>query len=208
MPLGRSGRHSGGDWDDSGIHGHSRWLNRVWNLALDTVPPRTDPASAERIRRLTHQMVKKTTTDIEDFRFNTMLAAMMEFTNALAEERRADTPIDVGAWREAIETLVLCLAPLAPHITEELWQRLGKPYSVHTQTWPSWDDALAREETITLVVQVNGKVRDTIQVAPGLNQEDAQSLAHDSEKVAAHLEGKTLRKAIFVPDKLLNLVVG
>jgi leucyl-tRNA synthetase len=198
----------GGDWDDSGIQGHSRWLNRVWNLALDDVPAIEDSASEGRIRRLTHQMVKKTTADIEAFRFNTMLAAMMEFTNALAEERREHSSIDANAWREALECLVLCLAPLAPHITEELWQHLGKPYSVHRQNWPSWDDALARSETITLVVQVNGKVRDTIEVAPGLSQDEAQSLAHESEKVSAHVAGKTLRKTIFVPDKLLNLVVG
>ena len=109
----------GGDWDDAGIQGPSRWLHRVWNLALAPVDRADDPVSAARVRRRTHAMIKKVSDDVERFHFNTMIAAMMEFTNALARERDVG-PVDAGAWDEAIGALVLCLAPVAPHITEEL----------------------------------------------------------------------------------------
>ena len=197
----------GGDWDDSGIQGHSRWLNRVWNLTLEARPESSDAASAERLRRLTHKMIRKVSNDVEAFRFNTMLAAMMEFTNALAKERQTGA-LDGEAWSEAMEALVLCLAPSAPHMTEEIWERLGRTYSVHTHAWPSWDPALTEDETVTLIVQVNGKVRERIEVEPGLDEESARERAEASEKIAGYLAGKQVRRTIYVPDKLLNLVVS
>ncbi len=197
----------GGDWDDSGILGHSRWLNRAWQLVTGEQATTSDRAGAERIQRITHQMIRKVTADLESFRFNTALAAMMECTNALGKERDGG-PVDGEAWHEAIESLVLCLAPLAPHIGEELWQRLGRPYSVHQQTWPEWDPEIARDQSVTLVVQVNGKLRDRIEIEPGLDEAAALALAEASDNVRSHIEGKTTRKVIFVPDKLLNLVVG
>ena len=196
----------GGNWDDSGILGHSRWLNRTWQLAITEQSMTSDEASAQRVRRITHQMIRKVTTDLENFRFNTALAALMECTNALGKEREAGA-VDEKAWHEAIESLVLCLAPLAPHIGEELWQRLGKPYSVHGQTWPEWNAAIARETKTTLVVQVNGKLRDKIEIEPGLDQAAALALAEASDNVRSHIEGRTTDKVIFVPDRLLNLVV-
>ena len=197
----------GGDWDDSGILGHSRWLNRAWQLVTTEQATTSDEAGAERIRRITHQMIHKVTADLESFRFNTALAALMECTNALGKEREAG-PVDGDAWHEAIESLVLCLAPLAPHIGEELWQCLGRPYSVHSQTWPEWDAAIARATSATLVVQINGKLRDRIEIEPGLDEAAALALAEASDNVRSHIEGKTVRKVIFVPDKLLNLVVS
>ena len=134
-------------------------------------------------------MIRKVSTDVEAFRFNTMLAAMMEFTNALAKERQA-AAVDGEAWSEAMEALVLCLAPSAPHVTEEIWERLGQTYSVHTQAWPSWDPALTEDETVTLIVQVNGKVRERIEVEPGLDEESARERAEASEKIAGYLAGK------------------
>ena len=204
----------GGDWDDSSIQGHSRWLNRVWTLALsgparatDAAGDAGDAASAARIRRLTHGMIAKVSEDVAAFRFNTMLAAMMEFTNALAKQP-AGGPVDGEAWDEAITALVLCLAPAAPHITEELWQRLGRDGSVHAQAWPSYDAALLESDTVTLVVQVNGKVRAQLQAAAGLDAEAAQAAAAAATGVQRHLAGKTLRKVVHVPDRLVNFVVG
>ena len=197
----------GGDWDDSGILGHSRWLNRAWQLVTTAPPTSADGAGAQRIRRLTHQMVRKVTGDLKSFRFNTALAALMECTNALTKERDAG-PVDADAWSEAIESLVLCLAPLAPHIGEELWERMGRPYSVHSQTWPTWDLAIARDTSVTLVVQVNDKLRDRIEVELGLDEAAALAVAQASDNVRSHIEGKTTRKVIYVPDKLLNLVVS
>ncbi len=196
---------AGGDWDDSGISGQWRWLNRVWNLVLGEID--TGGNSADAIRRATHAMIGKVTDDIQRFRFNTMIAAMMEFTNEL-QDIRDRGPVDADAWREAIESLLLCLAPSAPHITEELWQRTGGSGSIHNQRWPRFDEALARAETITVVVQVNGKLRDKLELAPGTSQEDAESAARASSRVADQLNGKTLRRVIWVPDKLLNFVAN
>ena len=196
---------AGGDWDDSGISGQWRWLNRVWNLALGDVE--TGGGAADAIRRATHAMIGKVSGDIERFRFNTMIAAMMEFTNEL-QSIREQGPVDADAWREAIDSLLLCLAPSAPHITEELWQQTGHSGSVHEQRWPEYDEALAQAETVTVVVQVNGKLREKLALAPGSSQEDAESAARESARVADQLDGKTLRRVIWVPDKLLNFVAS
>ena len=198
---------AGGDWDDSGIAGQWRWLNRVWNLTLGEVERTTDAASSDALRRETHRMIQRVGADLERFRFNTMIAAMMEFTNALGAARDAG-PVDGAAWDEAIESLLLCLAPSAPFITEELWSRLGRDGSIHEQLWPDWDEELAREDTVTVVVQVNGKLRDKLELPAGADQAAAESAAQESERVAGQLAGKTLRRVIYVPDKLLNFVAN
>ena len=197
---------AGGDWDDSGIQGQWRWLNRVWQLALGDAAFAADANAAE-IRRETHAMIRKVSGDIERFRFNTMIAAMMEFTNALGRLREAG-PVDPEAWDEAIDALTLCLAPSAPHISEEIWSRRGREGSVHEQRWPEWDEQLARDETVTVVVQINGKVREKLALPPGVEQADAEAAARASERVAGQLAGKTLRRTIWVPDRLLNFVAN
>ena len=196
---------AGGDWDDSGISGQWRWLNRVWNLALDEVESGGDNANA--IRRATHAMIGKVSQYIERFRFNTMIASMMEFTNELQAIRERG-PVDENAWWEAIDSLLLCLAPSAPHITEELWRLRGGEGSVHEQSWPAFDETLAQAESVTVVVQINGKLRDRLSLPPGATQEAAESAARESERVADQLDGKTLRRVIWVPDKLLNFVAS
>ncbi len=203
---------SGGDWDDSGIQGHWRWLKRVWQLALGAPERGDDPGSAADIRRETHAMVRKVSHDIERFRFNTMISAMMEFTNALTRIRderiRAGGPVDADAWDEAIDALALCLAPAAPHITEELWSLRGRDGSVHEQAWPEWDDELARDESVTVIVQINGKVREKLSLAAGVAQAEAEAAARASERVSSQLAGKALRRTIWVPDRLLNFVAN
>jgi leucyl-tRNA synthetase len=111
------------------------------------------------------------------------------------------------AWQEAVRSLILMLAPSAPHIAEELWERIGGEYSVHQQEWPAWDEDKAADEVTTLVVQVNGKVRDRIQVPVDIGEEEARELALNSEKVKARTEGKRIVKAIYVPGRLVNVVV-
>lgn len=196
---------AGGDWDDSGISGQWRWLNRVWNLALSEVE--TAGGSADAIRRATHAMIGKVTQDLERFRFNTMIAAMMECTNELQAIRDRGS-VDETAWREAIDSLLLCLAPSAPHMTEELWRRLDNDGSVHEQSWPTYDESLAQAETVTVVVQVNGKLREKLTLVPGASQGDAESAARASERVADQLAGKIVRRVVWVPDKLLNFVAN
>jgi len=198
----------GGEWDDSGIAGVSRWLNRVWGLVLTPTKTvdRGNASAVRELRRLTHKTIRRVSEDVERFRFNTMVAALMEYTNYLTKAKEAG-PVDASAWREAMDTLLLLLAPSAPHLAEELWQRSGRPYSIHNQQWPEWDAALAAEEEITLVVQVNGKLRDRIQVPVDISEEEAKELALSSEKVRAHLEGKQVQRVIYVPGRLVNVVL-
>jgi leucyl-tRNA synthetase len=202
----------GGEWDDSGISGISRWLKRLWHLVLEPYngsgkTGAIEPEQAEReLSRLTHQTIRKVTSDLERIHFNTMIAALMEFTNYLTRVKETDA-VTTSAWEAAIEKLILLLAPTAPHLTEELWQRTGHSYSIHNQNWPEWDEELARDEEVILVVQVNGKLRDRISVPVSITESEAVDLALESERVQAHLKGKAPLKKIYVPRKLVNLVV-
>jgi leucyl-tRNA synthetase len=152
-----------------------------------------------------HRTIQRVTRDIEAFKFNTAVAALMEFTNALWTHREQCGPSP--AFQEAITTMIRLVAPFAPHIAEELWMHLGGAYSVHQQPWPIHDPALTVEETITLVVQVNGKVRDRITVPADIEDDEAQRLALASEQVRRHLQGARPKKAIVIPGRLVNLVV-
>ena len=131
----------------------------------------------------------------------------MELTNHL-NKVWADASVDVKTWRECTEKLLLLLAPMAPHMTEELWEINGHTYSIHQRDFPSWDEDLAAEEVITLIVQVNGKVRDKIEVAVGIDEAEAQALALASPRVQNHVEGKSVAKTVYVPGRLVNVVVN
>jgi leucyl-tRNA synthetase len=199
----------GGEWNDAGISGMSRWLNRVWNLVsgeyIEGSPE--DKKKAERdLSRLAHQTIRKVSQDMERLRFNTMLAALMEFTNYLTKVKE-EGAVSPAAWDEATDTLLLLLAPATPHLAEELWQQRGHDYSIHNQSWPEWDEELAKDEEVVLVVQVNGKLRDRITVPASITEDEAREKALASQKVKVHLEGREVIKAIYVPGKLVNLVV-
>ncbi|MFC1941078.1 leucine--tRNA ligase [Chloroflexota bacterium] len=203
----------GGEWNDSGLSGMSRWLNRVWNLLLQTYKVKTEAEdkptnekSYVELQRITHQTIRKVTSDMERLRFNTMIAALMEFTNYLAKAKEVGQ-VATLAWKEALDTLLLLLAPTAPHLAEELWQQTGNEYSIHNQSWPQWDEALAKEEEITLVIQVNGKLRDRITVPVSITEVEAKQKVLASQRVMAHLVGKQRINAIYVPGKLINIVV-
>jgi leucyl-tRNA synthetase len=200
----------GGEWDDSGISGISRWLNRLWNLVLSEYKY-TGHASGQikaetELVRFCHQTIKRVTEDIEKIRFNTMIAALMEFTNYLTKVKEAGV-VSAKTWEESVKTLVLLLAPTAPHLAEELWQKTGHEYSIHSQNWPEWDEALAKEEEITLVVQVNGKLRDKVMVPVSISEAEAKQQATDLPKLQAYLQGRDVIKVIYVPGKLVNFVV-
>jgi leucyl-tRNA synthetase len=201
----------GGEWSDAGINGMARWLNRVWDLShRDPDAPGQTYTGEEATRslvRITHKTVRKVEEDIDRFKFNTALAAMMELTNHMGRAWD-EGGVDSAAWSDAIEKLLLLLAPIAPHFTEELWEYTGHGYSIHSQTLPTWDEDLARDEEITLVVQVNGRVRDRIQAPADIGEKDAKRLALESAKVQSHLDGKQIRQVIYVPGRLVNVVVG
>ena len=196
----------GGPYRPDGIEGLARWLNRVWSLALQ--PPdfrAADPDVVKELERQRNLTIRAVTADIEGFRFNTMLARLMEFASYLGKVREAAN-IDSETWNRAIESLLLMIAPPAPHIAEELWSRTGRPYSIHQQSWPDYDESLAAAETFTLVVQVNGKVRDKFDVDIDITEEEAKRLAMESERVKPYLEGVNIDRVLFVPRRLVNIV--
>ena len=196
----------GGPWSSGGIDGVMRWLRRVWSIALE--PSRQGPASEADIkvlRRKLHQTLRSVTRDFEQFEFNTIISSLMELSNEMMKlkEKVHGHP----AWDEAVEIYTQMLAPIAPHISEEIWSLLGKPYSVHTSRWPTVDEKAAAVEEITLVLQVNGKVRDRITVPVDIREEDARVQALANETVQKQLEGREPRKVIYVKGRLVNIVV-
>jgi len=189
------------EWQDSGIEGTSRFLGRLWRTVLETAGKPTSSEVTPLVRKA-HQTIAKATDDIDRrFAFNTPIAAVMELVN---EINRA--PQDPGA-RFAAETAVSLIQPYAPHIAEELWQRLGHE-SLWQEPWPAYDESLLEQESFELVVQVNGKVRDRLPASVAASEEELVELARSSARVAPYLEGGQIRKTIVVPRKLVNLVVG
>ena len=196
----------GGPWNYEGIKGPQRLLQDVWEIGQAQYTPGDDAAASRTLRRKTHQVIRKVTQDLDDFSFNTAVAAIMELRNAILAAQR-EGGADRAAWNEAVESLLLLLAPVSPHMTEELWARRGLPYSIHQQLWPQWDDDVAREEQISLIVQVNSKTRDRIEVAADLSDDALRDVALASDKLSRWLEGKAPRQVIVVRGKLVNIVV-
>ena len=201
----------GGPWNTRGITGMERFIRRVYQLVTeieDAPHDAMEPESSENLslRRSMHRTIQRVTTDLDDLQFNTMVAAMIEFTNELQGLRDSDVT-KTTIWREALEALVLMMAPSTPYVAEELWERLGKPYSVHHQDWPVFSADLAREETVELVLQVNGKLRDKVNVPADLSEARARELAFASGRVQDYLGGKVPERVIYVPGKLVNIVI-
>lgn len=199
----------GGEWNDNGLVGLSRWLNRIWNLVLQetTNPSPMTPEVEKEIRHQTHKTIKKVYDDLDRLHFNTMLAALMEFTNYLAKIKETSSVHDSNAWNEAVDALILMLAPTTPHLAEELWQRTGHTYSVHNQLFPLWQDELVAEEQFTLVIQVNGKVRDKLTTSASISEDEAKELAIGRDKIKVHLDSREIVKVLYVPGRLVNIVV-
>jgi leucyl-tRNA synthetase len=197
----------GAPWSYSGIDGTNRWLRRTWTAIVEPGESKgEDPELVKSLRRKLHQTIAKVTHDFESFEFNTIISALMELMNEMVKAKAAGL-WGTTTWNEAVDAYLRLLAPVAPHISEELWAHLGKPYSVHTQSWPEFDEEAAKEEEIPLIVQVNGKVRDRIMVPAEISREDAEKAALESESVQKFLDGKTPKKVIVVPGRLVNIVV-
>ena len=201
------------EWSEEGVQGASRFLNRVHDLCgrvgeLASEAPLPDGGEEiSPLLRLQHRTVQRVTEDAGRFHFHTAVAALMEFQRAIAEafESRSESP---SRLRAAVRTLLQLLHPVAPHLTEEWWERFGEKGLLLESSWPSFDADLARAPRVTLVVQVNGKVRGKLDVERGANEEDALALAQRDEKIRPWVEGKELQRAVYVPDRLLNLVVS
>jgi leucyl-tRNA synthetase len=200
----------GAPWDSQGIEGSARWMRRVWTLFTDIAPAESKTPTSEvlrNLRRRVHQTLRRVTNDFENFEFNTIISSLMELLNEMYKAREAGA-VGTTQWEEATEIYLKMVAPVAPHIAEELWtNQLGKPYSIHQQQWPKVDEAAAKEDTIELPVQINGKVRDRITVAADATEEEIKSAALASETVKKHLEGRELKKLIVANKRLVSLVV-
>ncbi|UCF36165.1 MAG: leucine--tRNA ligase [Acidobacteriota bacterium] len=204
------------DWIDSGLEGCYRFLNRYWRFVdrylplisehAGTVGDLTDRGRA--LQRKLHQTIPKVATDIERVHQNTAVAAIMEFLNAAYDYVDKEEQPDPGLLGEVVRSLTLMLYPFCPHVSEEVWERLGNGDSIALARWPEFDVELAREDELEIVVQVNGKVRGRFSAPVGVSREAMEKLALEDEKVQSWIEGKTVRKVIAVPGKLVNIVVS
>ncbi|MCI0476623.1 MAG: class I tRNA ligase family protein, partial [Anaerolineales bacterium] len=196
-------------WSTQGLGGTYRWVRRVWDILLaPSNRPAADAAMEQNdreLRRKMHKTIKKVSSDLENFRFNTVVSALMEFTNALYDTQTQ--PVSAAAFDEARDALLIMLAPVAPFMAEEIWARKGLKYSIHQQKWLKYDAALAADEVIVLPVQINGKLRDRIELPVSISETEAKDAALKSPNVLRHLEGKTPLKVIYVPGKLVSIVV-
>ena len=193
----------GGDYRDEGIQGPFGFLHRLYGAVVSAIAADTEGRSPDpEVERKLHQTIRQLSEQLPKLQYNTAVAALMEYLNTVRAGGRQ-------AARSEVEALVVMVAPFAPHIAEELWERLGHEGSIFEgANWPSFDAEKARDDTIKIAVQVNGKLRATVDVAAGSGQEEVEALARAQENVTRHLEGSSLRRVIFVKDRLLNFVVG
>ncbi|HVT14385.1 MAG TPA: leucine--tRNA ligase [Fimbriimonadaceae bacterium] len=210
------------NWSSEGMQGSVRFLSRIFRLITDLQPLyesdwRTLLAfeeldnPAKELRRATHQTIQRCTEDIDRFQFNTYVSWLMKYVNSISDVAGAvKSPSRAYglAVSEAIETLILLLSPGAPHSADELWEQIGKTGFTYREEWPAYDPKLATEDTMTIAVQVNGKLRDTLDMAVGSGEAEVVEAAKASKKVQTHLEGKTIRKVIYIPGKLVNIVAN
>jgi len=193
-------------WDSKGIAGVYRFINRVWVLTQEFLASeKKSTKNDEALLRLTHKTIKKVTDDYKRLSFNTVVAALMEFTNELYKFKVDG--FSEEQWKSSLSVLVQLIAPLAPHAADELWSQLDQQGFVQNSSWPVWDDKLAQDENITIVVQVNGKVRARLQVSKDETEDNIKSLASADAHVAEYLEGKEIKKFIYVPGRLVSFVV-
>ncbi|ACM20525.1 leucyl-tRNA synthetase [Geotalea daltonii FRC-32] len=206
------------DWSDQGVDGSYRFLNRVWKLVYECLPliSATGPLDAaaltdegKTLRRLVHKTIRKVSDDIEDrFHFNTAIAAIMEMVNAIQAFEPKNQPRNVPVLKEAVESVVLLLAPFVPHFAEELWESLGHEDNLNEAAWPAFDAAAAVDEELLVVVQVNGKLRGKVTVAASATDEDIKGAVLADEKIRQLIDGMNIKKIVYVPGKLVNIVVG
>jgi leucyl-tRNA synthetase len=199
----------GGPWNPTGIDGIQRWLGRVWGAALpisgDVEPSSASDELTRALRRAAHVTIDAVTGDIEELHFNTAISKLMELTNAIVRARESGLA-GSEAYAEAVEVLLKLLAPIAPHVAEELWERRGGPYSIHQQPWPVADPALVAAETIEMPVQVDGKLRDRLVVTPDTPAEEIERMALESEHVQRYLAGRAPARVVQIPGRLVNIV--
>ena len=202
------------DWSDQGVEGSYRFLGRVWRIvdAYDQAAKENHTGDLTKdevaLRRELHRVIKKVTEDLDNnFNFNTAISAIMELVNAMYAHKDKEKSVNADLANELTHNLVLLLAPFVPHITEELWHELGETESVHTMNWPTYEESALKVDEVEVVLQVNGKVRDKLTVSVNITKEELEALAKESSRVQEFTEGKQIVKVIYVPGKLVNIVV-
>ena len=199
-------------WDPQGVPGTFRFINRVWNIVQEFLEKSENPEVQKsdgqnaKVLKAVHSAIKKVTEDLEEQKYNTAIATLMKCSNDLYEIKNKDGFSGQKDWLFALESLVMMIGPFAPHASEELWHNLGHNDSVHLGHWPVWDDKYLVNDTMTIAVQVNGKLRATVEVATDASKDDIIATAQSNEKVKAHLTGEP-KKVIYVPNKLVSFVV-
>jgi len=193
-------------WSTEGINGARRFLNRIWNLYAEgyDASAQFQEEDPDLERRL-HKTIRRVTQRIADFRFNTMISTLMEFANELSERQRSGNWRS-GSFHQALEIVMLLLAPAVPHIAEELWQMTGHAGSVHEQTWPDWNEDLARDEVRQIPVQVDGKVRGVVELAVDATQEEAEEEVFSRGGIQQRIAGREVEKVFYVPGKIFSIV--
>jgi leucyl-tRNA synthetase len=195
----------GGPWDSQGIEGTARWLRRVWVAFTGSVQSKPDDEAAIYIRRKLHQTLKKVTQDYETFEFNTIISSLMELMNEIYKVREGI--FATAIWDEVVSVYLRMMAPVTPHIAEELWIANGHPYSIHHQPWPEVDEEAAKDEEIELIIQINGKLKDKIRVDVNISDAEAEKAALASPEIQKALNGNKPRKIIVVTGRLVNIVM-
>ncbi len=201
---------AGGTFKADNLEGVWRFMNRFWSVVTDNwVEGKVntqETAESKAIERLRNKTIKRVTEDLSNFHFNTALAALMECNNVLVKQQN-EPVAHTAAYRKTLEAMLQLLAPMAPHITEELWHQTGHTGSIHLSDWPNYDEALTHDETFTLVMQVNGKVRERVEVPATISESEARMLALNNPRVASFIGESTVQKVIYIPGKLVNIVV-
>ncbi len=198
-------------WDTRGVPGAYRFLNRVWTLVqvyIDSTEITLEKSDEQEVLAITHKTIKKVTSDIEDEKFNTAVSAMMEAVNNFYKLKEKGIVGKSKTWVFALESLLMLLAPFAPHMTEELWQQLGYDDTIHIDHWPKWDDKYLHSDTVTIVVQVNGKLRAKLEIAKNISENEIKKLALENDNVKVFVGDKIPAKVIYVPGRLVNVVTG
>jgi leucyl-tRNA synthetase len=190
----------GGDFSDRGISGVRRFLNRIWNLVVKHAGQLNSGAAPAMYRRRLHQTINSVTEDIRDLGYNTAIASLMEYVSAIQQRDQL--------YAEEVEGLLLLLAPFAPHITEELWERIGRPYSIHQQAWPVADAALLVHDMATIAIQINGRTRATIELPTDAGQDEVLETVRQVPAIQQYLNGSTIQRIVYVPGRIINLVVA
>ncbi|HSG30188.1 MAG TPA: class I tRNA ligase family protein, partial [Thermodesulfobacteriota bacterium] len=206
------------DWSDEGVEGSYRFLNRVWRIVYENIDllkssedivTKLDGLSkgAKELKIQVHKTIKKVTDDLEKFQFNTSIAAVMELLNSVSKfEPESDT--DKSVISEAINSIIRLLYPIAPHFSQELWSVTGKESSLVDLQWITWDEKIVRSASVTVVFQINGKLRSQLDMDPESSDDELKAAAYADERIKSYIDGKEIRKVIVVPKRLVNIVVG